>query len=73
MADPGFPVGARGPVREGRGLPTRALFAKNVCENERIGAPPPRSANGVRELLLSTVQLQCNKGLLSLIVKGVKV
>ena len=45
VVDPGFPV-------EGRGPPTPALFAKNVCENERIGsrrghAPgtSPRSAN----------------------------
>ena len=30
-ADPGFPVGARGP-------PTWALFGENVCKNERIGS-----------------------------------
>ena len=54
MADPGFPVGGRGPVRgRGVGPPMQALFAKNVCENERIGsrggAPdtPPRSANAL--------------------------
>ena len=29
VADPGFPVGGRGP-------PTWVLFGKNVCENERI-------------------------------------
>ena len=49
VADPGFPVGGGGP-----GPPTRVLFGKNVCQNERIGsrrgggrAPgtPPRSAN----------------------------
>ena len=32
VADPGFPVGG------GRRPPTWALFAKNVCENERIGS-----------------------------------
>ena len=37
MADPGFPVGGRGPVR-GHGPPTRALFSENVCENKRIGS-----------------------------------
>ena len=37
VADPGFPVGGRGPVRGGRGPLTQALFAKNVCENERTG------------------------------------
>ena len=31
VADPGFPVGGRGPS-------TRALFSENVCENERIGS-----------------------------------
>ena len=30
VADPGFPVGCGG-----HGPPTQALFAKNVCENER--------------------------------------
>ena len=29
VADPGFPVGGRGP-------PTWVLFSKNVCKNERI-------------------------------------
>ena len=36
-ADPGFSVGGRGPVR-GPGPPMQALFAKNVCKNERIGS-----------------------------------
>ena len=49
VADPGFPVGGRGP-------PTWALFGENVCKNERIGshggggvrrARPPRSANTI--------------------------
>ena len=31
VADPGFPVGGRGP-------PMWALFGENVCENERIGS-----------------------------------
>ena len=38
MADPGFPVGGRAPVRGGRGPPMWALFGKNVCEN--AGADP---------------------------------
>ena len=37
MADPGFPVGGRAPVR-GCGPPTWAFFSENVCENERIGS-----------------------------------
>ena len=51
MADPGFPVGGRGPVR-GHGPPMQALFTENVCDNERIGSHrgactghDPRSAN----------------------------
>ena len=48
VADPGSPGGGGE-----RGPPTRALFSKNVCENERIGSrrgactwhAPPRSAN----------------------------
>ena len=39
MADPGFPVGGGGPLM-------RALFGKNVCENERIW--PCRGGGGVR-------------------------
>ena len=31
VADPGFPVGGRGPLMQ-------ALFGENVCENERIGS-----------------------------------
>ena len=46
----------RGPVWGGHGLPTRALFGENVCENERIeshrGRAPEnfvcRSANGYK-------------------------
>ena len=47
VADPGFPVGGRGP-------PTQVLFTENVCKSKRIWshrgrAPgtPPRSANGI--------------------------
>ena len=35
--DPGFPVGECGPIW-GHGPLMRALFSKNVCENERIGS-----------------------------------
>ena len=38
VADPGFPVGVRGPIRGGCGSPMRALFGENVCKNERIGS-----------------------------------
>ena len=36
LADPGFPVGGRGPRRWGRGLPRRLRFENFVCRNERI-------------------------------------
>ena len=36
VADPGFPVGGRGPRRGGRGLPRRLRFENFVCQNERI-------------------------------------
>ena len=32
-----FPVKGCGPIKEGHGPPTRALFGENVCKNERIG------------------------------------
>ena len=35
MADPGFPVGGRGP-RRGRGLPRQLCFENFVRRNERI-------------------------------------
>ena len=50
VADPGFPVRGRAPVRGGHGPPTWVLFGENVCKNERIGShrgwrapgtPPP--------------------------------
>ena len=53
VADPGFPIGGRAPVR-GCGPLMWVLFGENVCEKERIGShrvwrapgtPPPRSAN----------------------------
>ena len=37
MADPGFPVEGRGPIRWGRGPLTWVLFAENVCKNEKFG------------------------------------
>ena len=36
VADPGFPVGGRGPRRRGRGLPRWLHFENFVCQNERI-------------------------------------
>ena len=51
VVDPGFPMGGHAPIR-GHGPPVQTLFAKNVCENERIGSHrgacaghAPRSAN----------------------------
>ena len=39
VADPGFLVGgAWTHWGGGHGLPTQALFGKNVCQNERIGS-----------------------------------
>ena len=38
VADPGFPIGGRAPVRGGRGPLTWALFSENVCENKRTGS-----------------------------------
>ena len=35
MADPGFPVGGRGPRRRGRGPPRRLCFKNFVCQNKR--------------------------------------
>ena len=54
MADPGFPIGGRGPRTGGRGPPKWLRFENFACQNERIwtrrggapGARPPRSANG---------------------------
>ena len=36
VADPGFPVGGRGPRRGGRGPPKRLRFENFTCQNERI-------------------------------------
>ena len=53
VADPGFPIGGRGPVR-GVWTPDAGAFGENVCENNRIGSrtgwhapamPPSKSAN----------------------------
>ena len=45
VADPGFPVGGRGPRRGGRGLPRRLRFENFACQNKRIwtrrGGRPP--------------------------------
>ena len=38
VADPGFPVGVRGPRRGGCGLLRQLHFVKFVCQNERIGS-----------------------------------
>ena len=36
VADPGSPMGGRGPIGGGCGPPTQALFGKNVCENGEL-------------------------------------
>ena len=36
VADPGFPIGGRGPRRRGHGLPRRLRFENFVCQDERI-------------------------------------
>ena len=36
VADPGFPVGGRGPRRGGHGPPRRLRFKNFACQNERI-------------------------------------
>ena len=60
VADPGFPVGGRGPRRGVRGPPKRLHFENFACQNERIwtrrGGAPPRSAN----VSLRLVTLDCN-------------
>ena len=38
VADPGFPVGGRGPRRGGAWTPEVATVIKFVCQNERIGS-----------------------------------
>ena len=58
MADPGFPVGGRAPVRRGRGPPTLALLVKMYAKTKELGPigracaghAPPRSANGMSSL-----------------------
>ena len=37
VADPGFPIGGRGPRRRGCGLLKWLRFKNFVCQNERIG------------------------------------
>ena len=37
VADPGFPIGGRGPHRRGCVLPRQLHFENFVCQNERIG------------------------------------
>ena len=58
VADPGFPVGERGPRSGGCGLPRRLRFENFICQNERIGtlggarrARPPRSANDFADMI----------------------
>ena len=55
VADPGFPIGGRGPRTGGRGPLRRLHFENFACQNERIWtrrggarrARPPRSANEI--------------------------
>ena len=68
MADPGFPVGGRGPRGGGRGLPRWLRFRNFVCQNERIGtlrgcAPgtPPRSANDIYKFRLYSISRKLRK------------
>ena len=58
VADPGFPVGGRGPRRGGVWTPEAVTFRK-FCMSKRKnlnpwgrtpGTPPSRSANGVSSL-----------------------
>ena len=49
VADPGFPVGGVWTCYGGRGPLMQVLFAKNVCENERIGS----RRGGVRRVSLT--------------------
>ena len=55
VADPGFPVGGRGPVRESMDLRHRCFLAKMYAKMKELGpvggrdvcpARPPRSTNG---------------------------
>ena len=46
VADPGFPVGGRGPRRRGCGLPKQLRFENFVCQNERIGTRRGGGATG---------------------------
>ena len=47
MADPGFPVGGRGPRGGGGGLPRWLRFENFVCQNERIWTLEEGGALGI--------------------------
>ena len=58
MADPGFPLGGRAPVRGRCGPPMQVLFGENVKTKELgpIGGgvrPPPRSVNAKHQKKIS--------------------
>ena len=54
-ADPGFAIGGEGaPTPWGRRCPTRVIFGKNVCKNERI-----RGEGGARGIPLDLPMLCC--------------
>ena len=69
MADPGFPVGGRGPRRRGCGLPRRLRLENFVCQNERIGTlrgarrvsplDPPMVPDFVHPVLLHVLDFAC--------------
>ena len=54
VADPGFPVGGRGPRREGRGLPRWLRFEMKKSGRPLTGSAPPRIGSANAWSLYST-------------------